>query len=44
MDSSNTEGGNISGFSIGENGVHTPLAGFPVTAGTNPFSIEMVSY
>lgn len=42
--SSNTEGGNISGFSVGENGVLTPLSGFPVTAGTNPFSIEMVSY
>ncbi|MCW7494425.1 lactonase family protein [Leptospira soteropolitanensis] len=42
--SSNTEGGNIAGFSISENGALIPLAGFPVTAGTSPFSIEIVSY
>ncbi|TGM53747.1 lactonase [Leptospira vanthielii] len=42
--SSNTEGGNISGYTIGEDGSLLPMAGFPVTAGINPFSIEIVSY
>ncbi|EOQ97050.1 lactonase, 7-bladed beta-propeller domain protein [Leptospira wolbachii serovar Codice str. CDC] len=42
--SSNTEGGSVSGFTIGDDGSLWPMAGFPVTAGTNPFSIEIVSY
>lgn len=42
--SSNTEGGTVSGFSIGSDGTLSPLGGFPVAAGTNPFSIEIVSY
>ncbi|TGL33613.1 lactonase [Leptospira perdikensis] len=42
--SSNTQGGNVSGYSINGDGSLTPLVGFPVTAGTNPFSIEIVSY
>ncbi|XDD46891.1 lactonase family protein [Leptospira sp. WS39.C2] len=42
--SSNTEGGNVSGFTISENGSLVPINGFPVTAGTNPFSVEIVSY
>lgn len=42
--SSNTEGGTVSGYSIGANGFLSPMEGFPVTAGTNPFSIEIVSY
>lgn len=42
--SSNTEGGNISGYSISEKGSLDPISGFPVTAGINPFSVEIVSY
>lgn len=42
--SSNTEGGNVSGYTIGGDGSLSPISGFPVTAGTNPFSIEIVSY
>ncbi|TGK91250.1 lactonase [Leptospira brenneri] len=42
--SSNTEGGNVSGYTIGFDGSLAPISGFPVTAGINPFSIEMVSY
>ncbi|WP_232374083.1 lactonase family protein [Leptospira chreensis] len=42
--SSNTQGGNVSGYTIGGDGSLLPLSGFPVTAGSNPFSVEIVSY
>ncbi|MCW7505319.1 lactonase family protein [Leptospira paudalimensis] len=41
---SNTQDGNVSGYTISETGTLSPIVGFPVSAGTNTFSVEIVSY
>lgn len=41
---SNTQDGNVSGYTISETGALSPIVGFPVSAGTNTFSVEIVSY